>query len=125
MRLLLLLLILLAFPVLEVVLMFRLAGHYGWGLLWYLLCTAAFGWLLIQDEKWMVFGRMAETLREGHHPARALLASARKVMAGVLLIIPGVLSDALALIILLIPAPRMKKPAQEDGVIEGEWRREE
>ena len=125
MRLLLLLLILLAFPVLEVVLMFRLAGHYGWGLLWYLLCTAAFGWLLIQDEKWMVFGRMAETLREGHHPARALLASARKVFAGILLIIPGVLSDALAVLILLIPASRARKPVQDEGVIEGEWRREE
>lgn len=125
MRLLLLLLILLAFPVLEVVLMFRLAGQYGWGLLWYLLCTAGFGWLLIQDEKWMVFGRMAETLREGHHPARALLVSARKVFAGILLILPGVLSDVLAVLILLIPMPRKKPGQQEDGVIEGEWRRED
>lgn len=125
MRPLLLLLILLAFPVAEVMLMFRLADLYGWSLLWYLIGAALGGWLLIQDERWMVFGRMAETLRAGQHPGRALLASAKKVIAGILLIIPGVLSDVMAVLILLIPAPRLKPTQQDDGVIEGEWRRED
>lgn len=125
MRLLLLLLILLAFPILELVLLFQLAERFGWALLGYLIFTAICGWLLIQDERWMAFGRMAETLSKGEHPVRALLTSAKKVMAGVLLIFPGVLSDVLAILILLIPGPKMKRPIEEDGVIEGEWRREE
>jgi UPF0716 protein FxsA len=125
MRLLILLAILLAFPVLELVLMFQLAERFGWGLLAYLVFAAVCGWLLIQDERWVAFGRMAETLREGEHPIRALLTSAKKIIAGILLIVPGVLTDVLALLILLIPAPRSRRPQQDDGVIEGEWRRED
>ncbi len=125
MRLLLLLLILLAFPVLELVLLFQLAERYGWWLLGYLVFAAVCGWLLIQDERWMAFGRMAETLREGQHPVRALLTSAKKVVAGILLIFPGVLSDVIAVVILLIPVPRKQSPRSDDSVIEGEWRRED
>jgi UPF0716 protein FxsA len=125
MRLLILLAILLAFPVLELVLMFQLAERFGWGLLAYLVFAAVCGWLLIQDERWVAFGRMAETLREGEHPVRALLTSAKKVIAGILLIVPGVLTDVLAILILLVPAPRSRRPQQDDGVIEGEWRRED
>lgn len=127
MRLLFLLLILLAFPVLELVILFQLAARFGWWLLGYLLCAALGGWLLIQDEQFAVFGRLAATLTSGEHPVRALLASAKKVVAGLLLIIPGVLSDVLALVLLLMPAPRMRRPQPrpDDGVIEGEWRREE
>lgn len=125
MRPLLLLLILLAFPIAEVMLLVQLADRYGWSLLWYLIGAALGGWLLIQDERLMVFGRMAETLRDGHHPGRALLASAKKVIAGVLLMIPGVITDVVAVIILLMPAPRPASKPADDGVIEGEWRREE
>lgn len=125
MRFYLLLLILLAFPVLELVLMFQLAERYGWGLLGYLVCAAVCGWLLIRNERWVAFGRMAETLREGDHPVRALLTSAKKVVAGILLILPGVLSDVIAVVILLMPVPRMQSPRRDDRVVEGEWRRED
>jgi UPF0716 protein FxsA len=120
-----LLAILLAFPVLELVLMFQLAERFGWGLLVYLVFAAICGWLLIQDERWVAFGRMAATLREGEHPVRALLASTKKIIAGILLIVPGVLTDVLAILILLIPTPRSRQPQQDDDVIEGEWRRED
>ena len=83
-----LLLILLAFPVAEVVLMVQLAARFGWGLLAYLVFAAVCGWMLIQDERWVALGRMAETLRGGDHPVRALLTSAKKVVAGILLILP-------------------------------------
>ncbi len=105
--------------------MFQLAERIGWGLLGYLVFAALCGWMLIQDERWVAVGRMAETLRDGEHPVRAIMTSAKKVVAGILLILPGVLSDVMAVVILLIPAPRVKRPPQEDGVIEGEWRRED
>lgn len=126
MRLPILLLILLAFPVLELVLLFKLGAQFGWWLAAYLLAAAILGWLLIQDEKMVVFGRMVQTMQQGQHPLRALLASARKVIAGLLLIFPGVASDVLALLLLLIPLPASRRPPpSDDGVIEGEWRRED
>jgi UPF0716 protein FxsA len=126
-RLLFLLMILLAFPVLELVLMIELAQRYGWWLALYLLVSAFLGFMLIQDERIVVFGRMVQTLQEGRHPLLALLTSARKMIAGLLLIIPGVVSDVLALLLLIIPvpAPLRHMPRDEDDVIEGEWRRED
>ena len=85
--------ILLAFPVLEAVLLFKLAGLFGWWLLLYLVLAAIFGWVLIMDERMVVFGRIVQTMEQGRHPLFALFASARKMVAGVLLIVPGVMTS--------------------------------
>jgi UPF0716 protein FxsA len=126
-RLLFLLMILLAFPVLELVLLIEFAQRCGWWLALYLLVSAILGFMLIQDERIVVFGRMVQSMQEGRHPLLALLTSARKMIAGLLLIIPGVMSDVLALLLLIIPAPSplRRVPRDEDGVIEGEWQRED
>jgi UPF0716 protein FxsA len=118
--------ILLAFPLFEIYLLVRLAAVYGWWLALYLLFTAVAGWLLIQEERLVVLGRLVRILQSGHHPAVALLSSARKLLAGVLLILPGVLSDIIAVLLLLLPMPSGggQIPA-DDGVIEGEWQRED
>lgn len=118
-------LILLAFPVLEAVLLFKLAGLFGWWLLLYLVLAAIFGWVLIMDERMVVFGRIVQTMEQGRHPLFALFASARKMVAGVLLIVPGVISDAIALLLLLSLLIRPRKAIVRDDVIEGEWRRED
>jgi len=126
MRRLMLLLILLAFPALEILLLFELAGRFGWFLLGYLMLAAMAGWLLIMDERMVVFARMVQTLEQGRHPLLALLASARKIIAGVLLIIPGVASDVIGVLLLLSSlAPPVRKNLARDEVIEGEWRRED
>ena len=129
MRLLFLLAILLAFPVMELLLLIELAGRYGWWLLLYLVVVAVLGWRLIMDEKLLVLGRMTDTLRQGKRPTQALFGSAKNMIAGVLLIIPGVLSDVLAVILLLIPTPHPASTSQpkaaNDEVIEGEFRRED
>lgn len=78
MRMLFILLILLAFPVLEVVLLIELASRYGWWLLGYLVLSAICGGLLIMEERIVVFGRLIQTLQEGRHPILALLTSAKK-----------------------------------------------
>jgi UPF0716 protein FxsA len=126
MRLLLILIILLAFPLFELYLLVRLAAVYGWWLALYLLFTAVAGWLLIQEERLVVLGRLVRILQSGHHPAVALLSSARKLLAGVLLILPGVLSDIIAVLLLLLPMPSGGRQIPvDDGVIEGEWQRED
>ena len=126
MRLLLMLAILLAFPFIELYLLVRLANVYGWWLALYLLFSATAGWLLIQEERLAVLGRLLHIMQSGQHPLLALLTTARKLLAGVLLIFPGVISDVLAVLLLLIPLPAARqRPPAEDGVIEGQWRREE
>lgn len=125
MRTLLILLILLAFPVAEVVLLIELASRIGWWLLGYLLLSAALGAMLIAEERMVVFARIIQSLQAGRHPVRALLMSAKKMIAGLLLMLPGVISDVAALLLLLIPIPESQRPAANDDVIEGEWRRED
>ena len=130
MRILILFAILLAFPVLEVVLLVKLASVYGWWLLGYLLLAALAGWSLIVGERIGAFARMALALRDGQHPALALLASARNLVAGLLLIFPGVMSDVVALLLLLLPMSWLRRRLGEaqradDHVIEGEWRRDD
>lgn len=137
------LLILLAFPVLEIWLLIELADRYGWSLLVYLAVVALLGWRLVQDEKQLIFGRFAQTLAAGGTPAKVLLGSAKNLVAGVLLLIPGVVTDLFAVILLLIPSPkpvvtqqdtsagfadqvhRQGRQAANDNVIEGEFRRED
>lgn len=126
MRLLLILAILLAFPVLELYVLIRLASVYGWWLALYLLFTTAAGLALIKEERLIVVGRLFNIVQHGHHPMLALLASARRVLAGILLIFPGVISDIIAVVLLLIPIPSgRRQPPANDDVIEGQWRRED
>lgn len=127
-----LLLILLAFPVLEIGLLIALAGQYGWWLLLYLVIVAILGFRLIKDEQLMMFGRMAQTLSQGGTPGKALFGSAKNMIAGILLIIPGVISDLVAVILLLLPTAKggpspsqARRKAANDDVIEGEFRRED
>ncbi|NOT68702.1 MAG: FxsA family protein [Methylophilaceae bacterium] len=135
MRLLFILAILLAFPVLEIWLLITLGNRYGWWLLLYLLIVAFLGWRLILEEKLFMLGRMAQTLAQGGTPMKALFGSFKNLLAGILLIIPGVLSDVIALILLLLPTAKAEPKRQNSAssnsididkdVIEGEFHREE
>jgi UPF0716 protein FxsA len=125
MRLVLILVILLGFPILEISILIRLGEQYGWWVGVYLLASASLGWLLIQEEKLAVFGRLYQVSQGGQSPIWALITSASRLFAGVMLILPGVITDVIALLILLIPTPKRKAPPPQDDVIEGEFRREE
>ncbi len=116
-------------PALELVGIYLIAQRIGaWTLVW--LVTAVVGgiWLLRREHQDFV-PRLLQSLRDGHTPLAVLLASFRRVLAGLLLIFPGIGSDVLALLLLLWPAgrpPRRPPPAPrpaEDEVIEGEFRR--
>ncbi len=125
---LLILAILLAFPFIEIFVLIRLASEYGWWLGLYLLFTTLSGLLLIQEQRLTVLGRLFQIVQNGQHPVVALLSSAKKLFAGLLLIFPGVISDAIAVILLLIPLPKggiSPSSAANDDIIEGEWRRED
>ena len=126
------LLALLAFPVLEIWILIKLAHQYGWWVLFYLVAVALLGLQLIRDEKLLFSGRMMQNLKQGGNPIKAMFGSARNIIAGILLIIPGVMTDLIAVVLLLIPVNKdvqttsnYSQKAANDDVIEGEFHREE
>lgn len=119
------LLVVLGFPALEIYTLFRVADLIGWWLLAWLVSSALIGWMLIKGESRAVFGRLAVAMQNSQSPIAALWDSGRTMLAGLLLIIPGVLSDILALILLLLPNKTQSFAPQstsDDNVIEGEVR---
>lgn len=122
MRTLLILLILLGFPALEIYVLTKLAGTVGWWLVPWLLSSAMVGIWLVRVAGATVPLQLFAALQAGHSLSLSLLIGFRTVLAGLLLIFPGVLSDFLALILLLLPYPKATMPpAANDDVIEGEW----
>jgi UPF0716 protein FxsA len=122
-------LLLLSFPVLEAIGIFWAASAIGgWVLLWLLLAAAA-GIMLIRVERVAWGARLLFSVQSGAHPLASLFASGRILLAGGLLVFPGFISDAAALVLLLIPGTwgRRKvdplRPANDD-VLEGEFKRE-
>jgi UPF0716 protein FxsA len=103
--------ILLAFPFAEIFLLVNLAHSYGWWLLFYLVVIGFLGLQLIKGEKLLMSAKMMQSVASGGNPIKMLLGSARNMVAGVLLIIPGVISDIIAVILLLIPLESFKRKA--------------
>lgn len=101
-------LILLAFPFAEIYLLVDLAHRYGWWLLVYLVTITVLGLQLIKGEKLLLSAKMMQSLSAGGNPIKTMLGSARNMLAGVLLVIPGVISDVIAVILLLIPIQNSK-----------------
>ena len=123
---------LLAFPIAEIWILIELFQQYGWWVLLYLVAMILLALQLIRDEKLLFSGRMMQSLNQGGNPIKAMFGSARNIIAGILLIIPGVITDLIAVVILLIPVDKsaiksstFKQQAANDDVIEGEFHREE
>jgi UPF0716 protein FxsA len=74
---------------------------------------------------------MMQSLSAGGNPIKTMLSSARNLVAGALLIIPGIITDIIAVLLLLIPLSQTnantatnkqyKTKAANDDVIEGEY----
>ena len=110
-------------PAVEIYTMFIVADYIHWWLLLWLILSALAGWLLIKEESLALFGRLAVAVQNGQSPFVALWDSGRTMLAAILLIFPGVLTDAVALILLLLPnkAEQVNTRNYADGdVIEGE-----
>ena len=133
-------LILLAFPIAEMWLLIELADRYGWLLLLYLVGIGWLGLRLIREEKSSFSVRMVQNMAAGGNPIKAIFGSARNIIAGVLLMLPGVITDIIAVSLLLIPIKNTQTlndqpsndqfresphQAANDDVIEGEFRRED
>ncbi len=97
---------LISLPVLEVASIVEVSRWIGPLATFLLLAaSAALGIVLIRSQSLTVGRRMMEAMRTGAPPERTLLDSGTITFAGVLLMIPGFITDVLALI-LLIPSAR-------------------
>ena len=117
--------ILLGFPLLELWVAVLVAQKIGWWLLAWLIGAVFIGVTLIRGEQIAIFGRLMGAVQQGQNPFRAIFTSGRVMLAGLLLIFPGLITDFLALVLLLWPRSPQLRPVQQTDVIEGEFRREE
>jgi UPF0716 protein FxsA len=123
------LVVVLGFMALEAMVLVRLSESLGWWLALWLVAAAATGFSLIREVSGAFFGRMMRSLEGDGSPLLTLLQSARTMVAGLLLILPGVISDAIAIALLLLPRSDSGDwaPARPGGsrIIEGQFRREQ
>ena len=128
MKRLLLIVILLGFPLLEAVVLVRLGETMGWWVLAWVVLAGCAGMALIKEARFALVARLAAGFAQGRFAIAALTDSARTVLAGLFLIFPGVVSDLIALTLLLLPGPRavadsvVSRPTH-GTLIEGEFRR--
>ncbi len=118
--------ILLGFPLLEALLLVELARHIGWWLVVWLALSAMFGMALIKEARFAMLKQWAASLQSGGSNIHALIGTGRTLVAGLLFIFPGVISDFVALGLILLPHERVAPigPTAGARVIEGRFRRE-
>jgi UPF0716 protein FxsA len=123
--------IVLGFPLLDLYATVRIARWTGVPLWAWLSAGAAAGLYLLHSER-TAFRANTVAAMHGQQPLlRGLLDSGRKVLAGFLLLIPGLLTDLLALLLLALPingarvlAARTAGAARPGAhAIDGEFRR--
>jgi UPF0716 protein FxsA len=125
-----LLAIVLGFPVLDLYATVRFAAWTGVPVWAWLGASLVAGLLLLRTERLAFRARTVAAMRSEHATLRGLLDSGRKVVAALLLILPGVVSDLMALTLLALPlnVGRSLEPQAAGagrgrrGTIDGEYR---
>ena len=99
------------------------------------------GWRLIQEEKTLSLSKFMNFMTHGDNPLD-LLPNLKNIFAGGLFLFPGIFTDIIAIVLLLIPMNRLlkgesethsfdkkepfnKNDSNKGDVIEGEYRRED
>lgn len=97
------LMIVLAFPVADLYLSTRIARMTGISIWVWLVGSFAVGSLLLRNERIAFRAKTLAALHGEQSLMRGLLDSGRKVLAGLLLMLPGIVSDLIALVLLALP----------------------
>ena len=95
--------ILLVFPIADLYVTARIARWTGVPLWIWLGCSFLTGLVLLRNERIEFRARTVAALHGEQWLMRGLLDSGRKVLAGFLLILPGIVSDVIALTLLALP----------------------
>ncbi|MFO1107301.1 MAG: FxsA family protein [Amaricoccus sp.] len=98
------LLILLALPLIEITLFILVGGWIGlWPTLGLVLASCAAGSAVLRANGFRVMGELQRTAEAGGDPRGPLAHGALIMLAGILLLIPGFFTDAVALLLLIPP----------------------
>ncbi len=123
--------ILLAFPAADLYVTSRIARWTGVPLWVWLTGSFLGGLLLLRNERLEFRARMVAALHGEQSILRGMLDSGRKVLAAFLFILPGFVSDVMALLLLALPmnvgrdfAPQAAGRARRE-TLEGDYRRVE
>ena len=102
-----LILLALAFPLLELAVLIKVGQQLGvWWTILVLVATIVAGGLIVQSQGLNAARRAAESMQEGRPPIEPVVDSFMLMLAGFLLLVPGFLSDGLALLLLIPPVRR-------------------
>jgi UPF0716 protein FxsA len=118
------LVILLAFPIADLYVTARVARWTGIPVWIWLGCSLLSGLILLRNERMEFRARTVGALHGEQSLMRGLLDSGRKVLAGLLLILPGIVSDVIALTLLALPL-NIGRGFAPQPVGPGRWRRDE
>ena len=101
---LLVLLLVIAVPVAELIVMFKVAGAFGWlDTLAVLILVSIVGAWLVRRQGLAMVMRIQRELSEGHVPTKSVVDGLLLLVAGVLLFTPGFITDALGILLLFPP----------------------
>ena len=117
--------IVLAFPVLDLYVTVRFAYWTGIPLWLWLAAGLLSGLMLLRNERIAFRANTLAALHGDQSLLRGLVDSGRKVLAGMLLVFPGVVSDVIALLLLLLPINhrRYATVTRTNNAMDGEYRR--
>jgi UPF0716 protein FxsA len=116
--------ILLVFPIADLYVTARVARWTGVPLWIWLGCSFLAGLVLLRNERIEFRTRTVAALHGEQSLMRGLLDSGRKVLAGFLLILPGIVSDVIALTLLALPL-NIGRGFEPQPAGAGRWQRSE
>jgi UPF0716 protein FxsA len=103
-----LMLICLALPLLELVVLVKLGQAIGfWNTVLILLAMAVLGGLLLHRQGWKALQQAQTAMMEGQPPVGPMLDGMLLATAGALLLAPGLITDVFAFLLLIPPVRRM------------------
>jgi UPF0716 protein FxsA len=98
------LLVFVAFPLVEIMLLIKAGATIGfWPTVGLLFAAAFLGMVVIRNQGLTMVSRVLSAVNEGKMPIEPMLDGYARVVAGSLLIVPGFLSDAIGLVLLVPP----------------------
>ncbi|WP_173934397.1 FxsA family protein [Chelativorans sp. Marseille-P2723] len=123
--------ILLATPIIEIATFIWVGEHIGiLATLALIFATAIAGTILLRIQGFGIFTRMRRTLEEGQVPGREVVHGVMILVAGILLVLPGFVTDTIGILLFIPPVRDLAWSFLRDRVIiigpggnERSWRR--
>jgi len=100
-------LVVLGVPLLELAVLIKLGQSIGlWPTILVLIATAVLGMAILHTQGLAAFRRAMEAISEGRPPVEPVVDGAMLMIAGTLLVVPGLITDAAGLVLLIPPVRR-------------------